>query len=96
MVRYVLQNQLFNPPGVAFGEILDHDFRPGTGQNANGSEKQTVVDLNTGNIGVENEVVGTANKLTNAERNALIVELNLIAVDRIFETAAVKLFHCQS
>lgn len=89
---YVLQNQFFDTAGVAFRKVVDDDFRTGTRNDPYRCEEHTVVDFNAGNIGVENEIVSAANQLANPERNALVVELNLVAVDGVFETAAVKFF----
>jgi hypothetical protein len=94
VIRYVLQNQLLDPAGVALGEIADHDLGPGAGNDAYRGEEHAVVDLDTRNVGVEHEVVGAANELTNAKRNALIGELNLVAVDGVFETARMEFFVC--
>ena len=56
----------------------------------NGREKQAVVDLDTGNVGIEDEIVGAADQLANAERNAFVVELNLVAVDGVLEATGVE------
>ena len=89
-----MQDQFFNPAGVALCEIADYDLGPGTGNNTDGGEKQPVVDLDARNIGVEYEVIGAADQLANAERYAFVGELNLVAVDGVFEATGVKFFVC--
>lgn len=92
MAGHVLQNQLFHASGIAFREVLDHNFGPGPWNHPNGGEKQAVVDLYARNVGVENKVVGSPDQLADSESNTLIVENNLVVPDRVFKTAAAKSF----
>ena len=93
MVRYVLQNQLFHAPGIAFGEILNHNLGPGAGNHPNGGEKQSIVNLHPRYIRVEYEVIGAANQLANAERNPFVIENNFVVPNGVFKTTAAEFFH---
>lgn len=90
--RYVLQDQLLHAAGIALGEVVEHNLGPGAGNDADRSEEQPVVDLYARYVGVEDEVVGTANELLHPEGDALVVELDHVLPDRIFETATAKTF----
>ena len=92
VVGYPFQNDLLNAAGVTFGEVVDHDFGPGAGNDADGGKKQAVVDLYARYVGVENEVVGAANELLGPEGDALVVELDHVLPDRVFKAAAVEFF----
>ncbi len=87
-VRHVFQDDLLHAAGVTFGEVVDHDLGPGAGYDADGGEKQAVVDLHARYVGEEHEVVGAANELFGPEGDALVVKLDHVLPDRVFKAAA--------
>lgn len=92
VARYVLKNKFFDSPGIAFGEIVDHNLRPRTGNDVNVGKEYAVLNFYTRNIGVEYEVVGAPNQFAGTEGNAFVVELNLIGIEWIFKTATAEFF----
>ena len=80
-----LQNQFFNLLRVAFGEIVNHNFWAGAGQNPNGGKEHSAVDFYARDVSIKHKLLGAANEFFDFKTHAFFAQMHLVAANGVFQ-----------